>query len=110
MSAMLLVLVLALLLFGPKKTYALAIEVGRYIGMLKRTARDLQNQLDITSTEAARHFSSTDAAQEIIFSPSNVTLPGRKVDDISDPQALSESEASGPEMEHQAHHEPAGAD
>ncbi len=110
MTALLLILVLALLLFGPKKTYALAIEAGRYVGMLKRSARDLQSQFDINATESAGHFSCSDSAQQIILSPSNVTVPGRRVEDISDPQAVGESQALAPEIEHEARHEPAGAD
>lgn len=109
MTALLLVFVLALLLFGPKKTYTLALEMGRYAGMLKRTARDLQHQFDLTAIEPVSNFPASPGAQQVILSPSNVTVPGRRVEEISDPQALTESPTTLSGGEEKVCDTPAGA-
>jgi len=45
-SGMLLVLVLALVVFGPKKSIEIAKQVGRGIGELKRVSSRFQSQLE----------------------------------------------------------------
>ena len=100
MTGLLFVLVLALLLFGPKKTYALAMEAGRYVGMVKHAVRDLQQQFDIsTHPEPAPVKSLSAGEEEFYYSPSNATVPGRAVEDISDPQALNEDCSSALDLD-----------
>ncbi len=94
MPEMLFILLLALLLFGPKKLPQISRELGKALNEFKRASNEFKNQLEteIAQVEAAEHEKrvSTPVSEEIPTAPSTAgtAFAGDRAGEISEPRIL----------------------